>query len=190
MFGLLTCPIPVALKGELFNVLSSLSLNPLISVNMWQLLEISQIIPTSSVALSSSLNPSTSFFGAAGLGLGLGHASRNDIKSELEEVEAREEVYPMLRGFLSLIRTLVTHSTPQVPDNLGVGVRPKSAPLGFQPYMNFLINHVYLKFLFRSYKSSHEKWLICTDLLNIFYQFVVRFKIKTLLPYFINHLHF
>lgn len=177
MFGLLTCPIPVALKGELFNVLASLSLNPLISVNMWQLLEISQIVPTSSLSSSASLNPSlsTTFFGATGLGHPA--TSRNDIKSELEEVEAREESYPMLRGFLSLIRNLVTHSTPQVPDNLGVGVRPKSSPLGFQPYMNFLINHVYLKFLFRSYKTSHEKWQICTDLLNIFYQFVVTISV-------------
>lgn len=103
--------------------------------------------------------------------------TRNDIKSELEEVEARDETYPLLRGFLRLIRTLLTHTIPQVPENLGLGIRPKSAPLGFQPYLNFLINNVYLKFLFRSYKSSHEKWLICTDLLHIFYQLIVRYEL-------------
>lgn len=190
MFGLLSCPIPVVLKGDILNLLASLSLNPLMGVNMWQLLENSQILPTATNAafLSSSsasvvsMNASSSFLGGGG---GFGSSgpvisARNDIKSELEEVESRDESYPLLRGFLRLLRTLLTHTTPQVPDNLGLGLRPKSAPLGFQPYLNFLINHVYLKFLFRSYKSAHEKWLVCADLLHIFYQLVARYQLDPL----------
>lgn len=194
MFGLLSCPIPVVLKGEILNLLASLSLNPLIGITMWQLLESSQILPTASTAAylsaSSSAAPNASFsssssflgssFAANPMMAAVSASSRNDIKSELEEVEARDETYPLLRGFLRLLRTLLTHTTPQVPENLGVGMRPKSAPLGFQPYLNFLINHVYLKFLFRSYKSPHEKWLVGTDLLHIFYQLVVRYDLDPL----------
>lgn len=182
MFGLLSSPIPVSLKGEILNLLASLSLNPLVGINMWQLLELSQLVPTagggggSAMQSNASLNTS-SFFGSSTSGAGVVVAPtayhRNDIKSELDEVESRDETYPMLRGFLRLVRTLLTHCTPQVPDNLGLGVRPKSAVLGFQPYLTFLVQHVFLKFLFRSYKSAHEKWLICTDLLNIFLQLVV-----------------
>lgn len=176
MFGLLSCPIPVVLKGEILNLLASLSLNSMVGVNMWQLLENSQLLPTASVHLLSSSACTTATLNTSTFLGGYSAASRNDIKCELEEVEARDETYPLLRGFLRLLRTLLTYTTPQVPENLGLGVRPKSAPLGFQPYYNFLINHVYLKFLFRSYKSSHEKWQIGVDLLHIFYQLVARYE--------------
>lgn len=164
MFGLLTSPIPVALKGELLNLLASLSLNPLIAINMWQLLESSQILSTTFTSSTSSSSYSS---------------SRNDIKIELEEVEAREESYSMLRGFLKLLRNLLT-ITHTPPDTLGLGIRPKLSPLGFQPYLHFLVNHVYLKCLYRTYKNSHEKWLVCSELLHILFSLVANYEINPL----------
>lgn len=159
MFGLLTCSIPISLKGEILNLLSAFSLTPAIAVNMWQLLETSQILPT-----LPQQQAGFSYF-------------RNDIKLELEEVESREEAYPLLRGFLNLIKTLVTCTN--VPENLGLGLRPKSTILGFQPYLHFLVNHVYLKVLYRSYKNVQEKWQLTADILEIFYQIILKYEIST-----------
>lgn len=172
MFGLLTCSIPVSLKGEILNLLAALSLNPLISINMWQLLENSQILPT-----MNQMQQSTAFNSGVGTGASFVAYFRNDIKIELEEVESREETYPLLKGFLNLIKTLVSNSN--VPENLGYGLRPKSIALGFQPYLQFLVNNVYLKVLYRSYKNPQEKWQITAEILAIFYEIISKYEINT-----------
>lgn len=159
LFGLLTCSIPISLKGEILNLLSALSLTPMLAINMWQLLEISQILPT--VAQQQS---GFSYF-------------KNDIKLELEEVESREETYPLLKGFLNFVKILVTQTI--VPENLGIGLRPKNSILGFQPYLHFLVNHVYLKVLYRSYKNIQEKWQLTADILEIFYQIIYKYEVST-----------
>ena len=136
MFGLVTCPIAISLKGEILNLLASFALTPHIAVNVWQLLESSQLLPTmqqqqQQIMMLQQHQPQ--YF-------------KNDIRIELEEVESREETYPLLGGFLTLIRNLIR--VTYVPENLGVGVRSKGVILGFQPYMTFLVNQCYLKGLY------------------------------------------
>ena len=167
LFGLLSCPIPIILKGEILQLLASFSLTPIISVNMWQLLENSQIIPT----LNSQM--ATSGFSTSGT-TALTY-SRNDIKVELEEIESREETYPLLRGFIQLIKNLI--KSTNVPDNLGIGIRPKNSILGFHPYLNFLLNNVFLKIFYRSYKNIQEKWCITNSLLEIFYNILLKYDV-------------
>ncbi len=152
MFGLLTCPIPVNLKGEILTLLASLSLTPQIALNIWQALENSQIIPT---------------IGPLG--------TKSGIEAELDEIESREESYSMLIGFLNLIKNLI--SIP-VPSNLGAGLRSKGTQLGFQPYLQFLVQTVYLKILTRSYKNLNEKWQIICLILKIFHQLVSTYEIN------------
>lgn len=74
------------------------------------------------------------------------------LVTELENVESRLETYPMLRGFLSLIDNLC-QSSGQPPETLGAGYRVP----GFQPYLDFVINDVMLKFSSRAYKNGSEK---------------------------------
>lgn len=155
MFGLLTCPIPTLLKGEIYKVISSMCLSKHIATNTWQLLENSQILQTSSYAQSYA---------------------RSDIKLELEEIEAREENYPSLHSFLSLIKNLVSNSN--IPDNLGLGLRAKNAIFGFQPYLQFLINSVFLKTFYRVYKNPQEKWELTNETLKIFDQILNRFTVE------------
>lgn len=156
MFGLLTCSIPVNLKGEILKLLSSLALTPQIALNLWQALENSQIVPTIQA------------YGVPGV-------PKSGIEAELDEIEAREESYSMLIGFLHLIKNLI--KIP-IPDNLGAGFRSKGIPLGFQPYLQFLVNHVYLKVFQRSYKNPNDKWQIITLLLNIFYKIIQKYEIN------------
>ena len=67
MFGLLTCPIPALLKGEIFKLLSNMCQSPKVASNTWQLMETSQVLQTASFA---------------------SHVfARTDIKLELEEIE-------------------------------------------------------------------------------------------------------
>lgn len=158
MFGLLTCPIPTLLKGEVFKILSTLSLTPQIALNMWNLLENSQILQTVPVNFSAQL------------------FAKNDIKVELEEIESRDEMYSSIKGFLELLSSLISFS--DIPDNLGVGLRSKDSILGFQPYLQFLIKCVYLKIFYRVYKNANEKWELTNYILDIFYQIINKFDIN------------
>ena len=69
---------------------------------------------------------------------------------ELDEVEARNEEFPMTLGFLELMKVLTENP---VPAALGAGHR---AP-GFDPYLNFLRDSIFLKFNTRAYKNPAER---------------------------------
>ena len=130
---------------------------------MWQLLENSQILPTAATTM-----PGT--FGGQ-----LATVKSTDIRIELEEIEAREETYPLLGGFLYLIKNLILKS--KIPDNLGLGSRATNSILGFQPFLQFLVNNVYLKIFYRSYKHAPEKWELTQSILEIFYLLILKYDV-------------
>lgn len=72
------------------------------------------------------------------------------IQVELDEIEARNEEYPMTLAFLRLMDVLTDVA---VPAGLGAGHR---AP-GFQPYLDFLRDVILLRFNTRAYKNHGEK---------------------------------
>lgn len=76
-------------------------------------------------------------------------------KVELNEIESSCEEYPLTRGFCHLISTLVESS---MPVNLGAGLRVP----GFQPYLNFLRDSVFLPFPTRAYRRPAEKVKCCS----------------------------
>ncbi|XP_072164969.1 nuclear pore complex protein Nup205-like [Diadema setosum] len=129
LFGLITCSIPPVLKGECLKTLAVFAQSPEIAATLWQSLEVSQVIPT----VHQAGNP------PAGILL------------ELEEIESNNEEYPLTRGFLTLLDTL---TDIPVPIMLGVGYRPP----GFDPYLAFLRDSVFLKFQSRAYRDPAEKW--------------------------------
>ena len=69
---------------------------------------------------------------------------------ELEEIEAQVEEYSETRGFLGLLNNL---TDVPIPVSLGAGHRVP----GFQPYLEFVRDSVFLKFDSRGYKNSQEK---------------------------------
>ena len=79
--------------------------------------------------------------------------SRQGLFAEIEDIEARNEEYPLTRAMLKLIDTLTDHG---LPDGLGMGSRVP----GFKPYFNFIRDHIFLKFSTRAYKNMEEKWEI------------------------------
>uniref|UniRef100_A0A8C1ZZW4 Nucleoporin 205 n=1 Tax=Cyprinus carpio TaxID=7962 RepID=A0A8C1ZZW4_CYPCA len=82
---------------------------------------------------------------------------------ELNEIESSCEEYPLTRAFCHLISTLVESA---LPVNLGAGLR---AP-GFQPYLDFLRDSVFLAFPTRAYRRPAEKWEVAEAVLEVFHK--------------------
>lgn len=139
MLGLIGCPIVIPLKTNLVLALAALGRSSETGLQIWNSLETSQIICTV---------PSVSNFGNRG------------IESELEEIESRNETYPLTRAILELIYTI---SCVVVPKNLGAGSRKP----GLDPYLVFVIETVFLKFYNRNYKDPQEKWEVAEKCLQI-----------------------
>ncbi|KAF8773925.1 Nuclear pore complex protein Nup205 like protein [Argiope bruennichi] len=132
ILGLVTCSIPATLKAALINCLAAFAESPEIALNIWQGLEMAQIIPT--VKSLTVYHPS-------------------GILMELEEVETRMEEYPVTRAMLSLLDSLLNHP---YPSNLGSGSRQP----GIEPYLQFVRESVLLRCNSRAYKTGGEKWKI------------------------------
>ena len=73
---------------------------------------------------------------------------------ELEEIESQAEEYPLTRGFLSLLESL---TNVPIPNTLGAGHRIP----GFNPYLEFVRDCVFLKFDSRAYRNPDEKVCVC-----------------------------
>eukprot|EP00794_Sanderia_malayensis_P012769 gene12769-14080_t len=141
-FGLIGCPVPCTLKAALLEALAAFAKSPEISTALWQSLEATQILRTVK-------QPQGVVAQEAG------------IKMELDEIEARNEVYPQTRAFLRLLSKLTDITLPSA---LGAGYRVP----GFAPYLDFIKDDVFLKFKGRAYQDVSEKWSIAGDVLEIF----------------------
>uniref|UniRef100_A0A8C9YJT1 Nucleoporin 205 n=1 Tax=Sander lucioperca TaxID=283035 RepID=A0A8C9YJT1_SANLU len=142
MLGLLQCSIPPILKAELLHCLAAFGKSPEIAASLWQSLEYTQILQTVRAP---------------------GQRQAAGIEVELSEIESSCEEYPLTRGFCHLISTLVESS---LPVNLGAGLRVP----GFQPYLNFLRDSVFLPFPTRAYRRPAEKWEVADAVLEVFHK--------------------
>ncbi|XP_077687853.1 nuclear pore complex protein Nup205 isoform X1 [Eretmochelys imbricata] len=142
ILGLLQCSIPPILKAELLETLTAFGKSPEIAASLWQSLEYAQILQTVRAP---------------------GQRQATGIEVELNEVESRCEEYPLTRAFCQLISTLVESS---FPSNLGAGLRPP----GFDPYLQFLRDTVFLRFRTRAYRIAAEKWEVAEVVLEVFYK--------------------
>ncbi|XP_028263253.1 nuclear pore complex protein Nup205 isoform X3 [Parambassis ranga] len=142
MLGLLQCSVPPILKAELMHCLAAFGKSPEIASLLWQSLEYTQILQTVRAP---------------------GQRQAAGIEVELNEIESSCEEYPLTRGFCHLISTLVESS---LPVNLGAGLRVP----GFQPYLNFLRDSVFLPFPTRAYRRPAEKWEVADSVLEVFHK--------------------
>ncbi|GFN90053.1 nuclear pore complex protein nup205-like [Plakobranchus ocellatus] len=154
LFGLLSCSVQHSMKGEILCTLASIAQTPVFAATIWQTLESSQILPT----IPSSGDSKT--------------GQTNSIKVELEEVESRNEEFPLTRGFLQLISALTQFP---VPLGLGAGTRTP----GFDPYLDFILNSVLLKYNTRAYKDAAEKWQVVSACLEILVMLLTDYQLNT-----------
>ncbi|XP_019753417.1 nuclear pore complex protein Nup205 [Dendroctonus ponderosae] len=144
LLGLVSCSVPLPFKADLLLTLASLSKSVSNANRMWNNLEASQILVTI---------PTTSSYVPKG------------IETELDEIESRLEEYPLTRAVLCLLDTLTNF---EIPRTLGAGPRKP----GFEPYFDFIINSVFLKFNSRSYRNIVEKWEVAHLCLKLFEKFL------------------
>lgn len=140
LLGLVSCSVPIPLKADLLLTLAALSNSSENAYQMWSNLEASQILMTI---------PTTSSYAPRG------------IQTELEEIESRMEEYPLTRALLTLLDVLIDFG---IPRTLGAGPRKP----GFDPYLSFIINSVFLKFHARLYRHPQEKWQVALLCLKLF----------------------
>lgn len=148
LLGLVSCSVPVPLKADLLLTLASLAKSPEIATPLWENLEASQILMTI---------PSTSSYQPRG------------IQTELNEIESHMEEYPLSRAFLELLDVLTDAG---IPRTLGAGPRVP----GFDPYLNFIVSSVFLKFSSRSYKNQEEKWKVALICLKLLEKFLLKYE--------------
>ncbi|XP_063674250.1 nuclear pore complex protein Nup205-like [Bolinopsis microptera] len=148
LFGLLSCPVVPQLKGSILDCIAVLTETPELCLSLWQQLEATQILPT--------VQTNTTKLG---------------IQSELEEIESRSETYPETRGFLNLLKGLLSTT---IPGSLGVGYRQP----GLIPYLNFVKESVFLKFDIRAYSDNNEMWEVAAECMGIFHVFLDQFQVN------------
>ncbi|XP_058819266.1 nuclear pore complex protein Nup205 [Topomyia yanbarensis] len=147
LLGLISCSVPISLKAELVQTLAALGKSKETALQLWTNLEASQIIATI---------PTTSTFVNRG------------IESELEEIESRNETYPLTLGMLDLLYNLCETAIPK-----GLGAGPRKP--GLDPYVTFIIDAVFLRFYNRNYKNPAEKWQIAAKCLQLLHAFVKQY---------------
>ncbi|EEB19194.1 conserved hypothetical protein [Pediculus humanus corporis] len=148
LLGLVSCSVPILLKADLLTTLAALAKTPSTAATLWHNLEASQILTTI---------PSTSSYTPRG------------IKTELDEIESRNEEFPLTRALLHLLDVLTDVPVPRL---LGAGCRTP----GFDPYLHFIIDSVFLKFNNRSYKNPEEKWQVATSCLKLLVKFLKQYE--------------
>ncbi|XP_073785134.1 nuclear pore complex protein Nup205 isoform X2 [Danio rerio] len=148
MLGLLQCSVQPVLKAQVLHVLAAFGKSPEIAASLWQSLEYTQILQTVKIP---------------------GQRQAAGIEVELNEIESSCEEYPLTRAFCHLISTLVESA---LPVNLGAGLR---AP-GFQPYLDFLRDSVFLAFPTRAYRRSAEKWEVAEAVLEVFHKLLREYE--------------
>uniref|UniRef100_A0A8C9W8T5 Nucleoporin 205 n=1 Tax=Scleropages formosus TaxID=113540 RepID=A0A8C9W8T5_SCLFO len=142
MLGLLQCSVQPILKAELLRCLAAFAKSPEIAASLWQSIEYTQILQTVKAP---------------------GQRQAAGIEVELNEIESSCEEYPLTRAFCHLISTLVESA---LPVNLGAGLRPP----GFEPYLAFLRDAVFLPFPTRAYRRAAEKWEVAEAVLEVFHK--------------------
>ncbi|XP_067276306.1 nuclear pore complex protein Nup205 isoform X1 [Pseudorasbora parva] len=148
MLGLLQCSVQPVLKAQVLHALAAFGKSPEIAASLWQSLEYTQILQTVKVP---------------------GQRQAAGIEVELNEIESSCEEYPLTRAFCHLISTLVESA---LPVNLGAGLR---AP-GFQPYLDFLRDSVFLAFPTRAYRRPAEKWEVAEAVLEVFHKLLQEYE--------------
>nr|CAD7403934.1 unnamed protein product [Timema poppensis] len=148
LLGLVSCSVPIPLKAELLLTLAALARSPNTAATLWHSLEASQILTT--VPSISSYQP-------------------RGVQTELEEIESRNEEFPLTRALLHLVDVLTNLPVPRL---LGAGSRTP----GFDPYLQFIMNSVFLRFNTRTYKNPGEKWEVANGCLKLLVKFVTQYE--------------
>eukprot|EP00833_Pecoramyces_ruminatium_P003025 jgi/Orpsp1_1/1177057/evm.model.c7180000060031.1 len=103
-------------------------------------------------------------------------SSNNGLLFELEEIESRNETYPEIIAFINLLNVLVQNLCLSATNHIDYSRNF----IGLEPYVEFVLEHVFLKVENRSYIHPKEKWIIIENCLNLFESCLATFDINNI----------
>ena len=174
LFALLSCAVPISLKGSILHALSSLARTmPSERDGIWELVESYRLLPHHSSASSAGRKggPSTAAATAA-----------KGLRIELEESESRLGRYPVTEGFLRLLDALLSHEVPD--SSLGRGYRRP----GLMVYLDYLIDDLLLKSHERLYAPQEwpcarsQRWRVVALVLKVLCTVLQQYRINGIAP--------
>jgi len=142
MFGLLQCPIPVGLKADILLALAYIVQDRDLVPALLQMTQSSKLLQDTSYSV---------------------HNKSSGIIAELEEVESKDEEYPLTRAFLKYLHSISTTLCDSI-----ISHGNKTSPWPMNDYLNYVIEVVFNKALTRSYNRSEEKWQVIVKCLKLF----------------------
>ncbi|CAG8523856.1 10442_t:CDS:10 [Diversispora eburnea] len=184
LFRLVTHHVPTELKAELYNAIAAFCVPESegfseISLQIWNILEEEQIVPT----VPKDLKFGTSTY------WGVSNMQTQDtwaIKKELEEVESPKKLFFQTLSFVRFINSLIyvpdtnvflrsgfPVRSSTIIDQIGVGYRQP----GISPYINFIIDDIFIKAPTRDYMFPLQKWKIMAASLEIIEKLLISFDL-------------
>ncbi|KAJ3022362.1 hypothetical protein HKX48_006396 [Thoreauomyces humboldtii] len=178
LFWLLSSRVPVELKAALLDAISAFCV-PIddtydIQTQVWFMLEQAQVVPT------AGHNASLSGDGQSAGSLSQSRPSPGGIIYDLEEIESQNGTYPETLALLRLLDVLLHGNGNQqvaVFETLGA---PDRLP-GVRPYIEFVIEHIFIKITSRRFNDPDEKWEVLAACLSIFNKTLEMFDLSALL---------
>lgn len=131
LVGILRCAVPRELKADILTCFAAFAKVPSVSTLIWK--EIDNILPRFNVVL------------------GRQKLCQNGIAIEIEEIEVKNEEYPITIGFLELMNVLFGHY------EAGVSAHQKALA---DNCFSFILDSILLKSIYRVFKNENEKWII------------------------------
>ncbi|CAG8528083.1 286_t:CDS:10 [Acaulospora colombiana] len=184
LFRLVIHHVPTELKAELYNSITSFCVPETegfldIVLQIWYLLEEEQIVHTVPKDLKFG---ATTYWGISSMQAQDAWA----IKKELEEVESPRKLFFQTFSFVRFISSLIyvpdIHvslrcgfpvRSPTMIEQIGTGYRQP----GITPYVNFIIDDIFIKAPSRDYIFPSQKWNIMASSLDIIYKCLTSFDL-------------
>ncbi|OQR66848.1 protein kinase-like, partial [Tropilaelaps mercedesae] len=146
--ALLGCSLPIHFKAACIDTLSAFACTPDGALRVWQYMEAAKLVPGTTYV---SVHP------------------QPGMQTDLEEVESWSCVYPVTIAFLRLLDVLTDRPLPII---VGGPVFRN----GFDPYMNYLREWVFPKFLNRTYSIPEQRWLVGSLCLKVMEKILRKFS--------------
>ncbi|KAF0472453.1 nucleoporin [Gigaspora margarita] len=184
LFRLMCRNVHTELKAELLYAIASFCMpdyadHVYITRQIWNLLEDAQIVPT--VPKDIVFDPANVWEVSS-----MQAQDPPSIKKEIEETESREKLFFVTLAFVRFISELIyiPHfnaslrcgfpvRSMSIDDDLGVGYRQP----GIAPYINFILDDIFIKALARDYKFPTQQWNIISASLEVIEKCLISFDL-------------
>ncbi|RWS05194.1 nuclear pore complex protein Nup205-like protein, partial [Dinothrombium tinctorium] len=151
--SLIVCAIPRKLKAAILTTLGAFAKSTAsIALSIW--VKMDSIFPKPQIAVTTIASTQQQRFWQSGIAI------------EIEDIEPRNEEYPITIAFLKALNSLLLHINC---------TRQLHYQMSIESCLNFVINSIFLKSNSRVYKTEGEKWTVKLYCLKVIFQVLKNF---------------